>query len=53
MDGAVRDGDVAAQASLVTQTLSDGFQVTVEGDRLTVTDVDTRGAAAVTLIYRR
>ena len=44
--------EVAAQASLVTQTLSDGFQVTVEGDRLTVTDVDTRGAEAVTLTYR-
>ena len=40
------------QDSLVTQTLSGGFQVTIDGDVLTVTNVDTRGGHSVTLVYR-
>lgn len=44
--------EVAEQDSLVTQLLSDGFQVSVDGDVLTVIDVDVRGAEAVSLVYR-
>lgn len=44
--------EVAEQDSLVTQTLSGGFQVSVDGDVLTVTDVDNRGAPGGTLVYR-
>ena len=44
--------EVVTQDSLVTQTLSDGFQATIEGDQLTVTDVDTRGAPRISLVYR-
>ena len=44
--------EVATQDSLVAQTLSDGFQVTIDGDQLTVTDVDTRGAPRISLVYR-
>ena len=44
--------DVADQDSLLTQTLSGGFQVSVDGERLTVIDVDTRGAESGTLVYR-
>ena len=40
------------QDSLVTQTLSGGFQPLVDGDVLTVTNLDTRGAPGVTLTYR-
>jgi heat shock protein HslJ len=44
--------EVAEQDSLVTQLLSDGFQVSIDGDVLTVIDVDVRGAEAVSLVYR-
>jgi heat shock protein HslJ len=43
--------DPTEQDSLVTQTLSGGFQVSVDGDALTVTDADNLGAPAVTLTY--
>jgi heat shock protein HslJ len=44
--------EVADQDSFVTQALSGGFQVSVDGDVLTVTDVDNRGAPGLTLVYR-
>ena len=44
--------DGTERESLVTQTLSGGFQPRIEGDVLTVTSLDTRGAPGVTLTYR-
>jgi hypothetical protein len=32
--------------------VSGGFEVSIDGDVLTVLDVDTRGAPGVTLVYR-
>jgi heat shock protein HslJ len=44
--------DMSGQESLVTQVLSGGFQVVIDGDILTVTALDDRGAPGVALTYR-
>jgi heat shock protein HslJ len=43
---------LAEQDSLITSTVSGGFQAAVDGDVLTVTDADARGAEPVSLVYR-
>jgi heat shock protein HslJ len=43
---------LAEQDSLVTQLLSGGFQVIVDGGVLTVVDTDNRGAPPLSLVYR-
>ena len=43
---------LAEQDSLLTQTLSGGFQPLVDDDVLTATNLDNRGAPRVTLTYR-
>jgi heat shock protein HslJ len=43
---------MAEQDSLVTQLLSGGFQVLVDGGMLTVVDTDNRGAPRLALTYR-
>jgi heat shock protein HslJ len=51
-DPAACGPSLAEQDSLVTQLLSGGFQVVVDGDVLTVLDTDNRGAPRLTLTYR-